>query len=148
MLTTRSNSPALARTCLLVAAAIPPVCAHAIDETADVRVKQLLKTTRTWSGAPIVYPEGIAEITGVIVEIAPGGATGWHAHPGPSFGFVLEGVLEVKLRSGAVKRIRAGEALAEVIDTQHNGRNVGEGPVKLIVFYAGVQGQPISVRSD
>ena len=80
------------------------------------------------------------------VEIAPGGETGWHLHPVPSFGMLLEGELEVTLKDGTTKRIQTGEALAEVVDTWHNGRNVGLVPVKILVFYAGSVGQPLSIR--
>ena len=45
------------------------------------------------------------------------------------------------LKDGQVKRLRAGEALAEVVDTPHNGRNVGSGSAKIVVFYAGAAGQ-------
>ena len=51
----------------------------------------LLKTQTSWDGTAIEYPKGKAEITGMIVEIAPGGETGWHLHPVPSFGMLLEG---------------------------------------------------------
>jgi len=36
--------------------------------------------------------------------------------------------------------------LAEVINTLHNGRNLGSTPVKLVVFYAGVVGQKLTVK--
>lgn len=131
---------------LLLAAVWWPGLALALDPTASVKVSTILKTGSSWDGQPIRYPEGRPEITGMVIEIAPGGETGWHSHPVASFGMVLEGELEVHLKSGAVKRLKAGEALAEVVDTQHNGRNVGSGPVKIVVFYAGVFGQKLSIR--
>ena len=82
----------------------------------------------------------------MVIEIAPGASTGWHAHPVPSFAMVLEGTLEVTLKDGRTKRIGASEALFEVVDTLHNGRNVGKGPVKLVVFYAGAVGVPLTVK--
>ena len=82
--------------------------------------------------------------TGLLIEIAPGGHTIWHRHPVPSFALILEGELEVQLENGTLKRFKAGEALAEVVDTPHYGRNVGSGAVKLVVFYAGSAGQPLS----
>ena len=66
-----------------------------------VKVTPLLKTTQTWNGAPIKYPEGQAEITSLMIEIAPGGETKWHEHPVPSFGVLLEGTLEVSLPTAA-----------------------------------------------
>ncbi|CAK0768114.1 Cupin domain-containing protein [Gammaproteobacteria bacterium] len=117
--------------------------ADALDHSTGVKVIQLLKTTSSWNGKPIVYPEGQAEITGLLVEILPGAETGWHEHAVPSFGMVLEGTLEVTLKSGEVKRLQSGDALAEVVDTLHNGRNVGSQPVKIVVFYAGTVGKPL-----
>ena len=122
--------------------------ALAFETSSTLKVTPLLKTTTTWEGAPIAYPTGQAEITGLMIEIAPGGETGWHSHPVPSFGMILEGKLAVTLKDGRVKEIKAGEALAEVIDTVHNGRVVGDTPVKLIVFYAGSVGQPLTIASE
>lgn len=118
-----------------------PLAAFALDQGASVKVIPLLKTGESWNGAAIVYPEGKAEITALWVEIAPGGETGWHRHAVPSFAVLMEGTLEVSLKDGRVKRLQAGEALAEVINTAHNGRNIGDTPVKLVVFYAGAAGQ-------
>jgi hypothetical protein len=41
--------------------------------------------------------------------------------------------------------VKPGEALAEVIATAHNGRNVGATPVKLVVFYAGAVDKKLTV---
>lgn len=123
-----------------------PLGAHALDNSAGVKVTPLLKTTSSWNGKPIVYPEGQAEITGLLVEIAPGAETGWHEHPVPSFAMVLEGVLEVTLKSGEIIHLKSGDALAEVVDTLHNGRSVGTQPVKIVVFYAGAVGKPLTIK--
>jgi len=131
---------------ICVAAALLPFGAQAIESSQTIKVTQLLKTTQTWNGVPIEYPQGQAEITSLMIEIAPGGETSWHEHPVPSFGVLLEGTLEVSLTDGSKKLMQPGEALAEVIATAHNGRNVGKTPLKLIVFYAGaVDEQPLSV---
>lgn len=120
--------------------------ALALENSAAVKVSTVLKAESSWDGKPIVYPSGKAEVTGMVVEVAPGGETGWHSHPVPSFALVLEGELEVRLKSGAVKRLKSGEALAEVVNTLHNGRNVGLVPVKIVVFYVGAAGQKLSVK--
>jgi quercetin dioxygenase-like cupin family protein len=125
-----------------------PLTAFALDQSAAVKVTEVIKTTRSWDDKPIAYPQGMAEITGLLVEIAPGAETGWHSHPVPSFGLVLEGTLEVTSKDGRVNRLQAGEALAEVVNTLHNGRNVGGIPVKLVVFYAGATGQPLTINSE
>jgi quercetin dioxygenase-like cupin family protein len=122
--------------------------AYSLEQSASVKVSTVLKTESSWDGKPIEYPSGKAEITGMVIEIAPGGETGWHLHPVSSFGMVLEGELEVHLRNGSIKRLKSGEALAEVVNTLHNGRNVGAVPVKLVVFYAGSVGQKLSVKEN
>lgn len=118
--------------------------AYALEVTPAVKVTPLLRTTTSWDGAPIAYPHGPAEITGMIIELAVGGETGWHEHPVPSFALVLEGTLEVTLRDGRKNLLSAGQALVEVMDTAHNGRNVGDWPVKLVVFYAGEAGKGLT----
>jgi quercetin dioxygenase-like cupin family protein len=125
-----------------------PLNALALDASANIKVTPLLQSTQSWNGTPIAYPAGQAQITGIMVEIAPGADTGWHQHPAPSFGVITQGTLEVTLRDGQVKRLQTGDALIEVVNTEHIGRNVGEVPVKLIVFYAGAVGQVLTVKSN
>lgn len=118
--------------------------ALALEESDAIKVTTILKTQTTWDGTPIVYPEGQAEVTGMLVEIAVGAQTGWHLHPVPSFAVIVQGELEVHLKSGEVKKLKAGDGLAEVVNTLHNGHNVGTIPVKLFVFYTGVVGEKLS----
>jgi quercetin dioxygenase-like cupin family protein len=122
--------------------------ALALEQSAAVTVLTVLKTESSWDGKPIEYPTGKAEVTCMVVEIAPGGETGWHLHAVPSFGMVLEGELEVQLKDGTTKQLKAGEAIAEVVNTLHNGRNVGSVPVKLVVFYVGSVGQKLSEKEN
>lgn len=121
---------------------------YAFEASEALKVTPLLKATTSWDGAALKYPEGEAEITGLQIEIAVGAETGWHLHPVSSFGMVLEGELEVSLRDGRKKLMKAGESLAEVVNTEHNGRNVGKVPVKLLVFYAGAKGVPLTIKSE
>lgn len=122
---------------------ISPVLS-AIETNAAVKVTPVLKTSQSWDGALLQYPQGQAEITGVRIEIAPGGETGWHLHAVPSFGVVLQGQLEIKLKNGKKNVVKAGDALAEVVNTAHSGKNIGTEPVLLLIFYAGAVGQPNS----
>ncbi|MEY4766356.1 MAG: hypothetical protein RI907_3029 [Pseudomonadota bacterium] len=135
------------KTCLPLLLLAWACSAHAIDEKPNVKVSTVLKTSASWDGTPIAYPSGPAEVTGMVVEIAPGAETGWHLHPVPSFGMILEGELEVQLQDGTTKRLKAGDAVAEVVGRVHNGRNVGAVPVKIVVFYAGAVGTATSVKA-
>lgn len=120
--------------------------AYALEESEAVSVSTILKTQTTWDGTPIVYPSGQAKVTGMMVEIAVGAQTGWHSHPVPSFAVIVQGELEVHLKNGEVKKLKAGDGLAEVVNTLHNGHNVGSTPVKLFVFYTGVVGDQLSYK--
>jgi quercetin dioxygenase-like cupin family protein len=120
--------------------------AAALDPTHDVRVTSLAKETTSWDGKPIIYPGGQAEMTALLIEIAPGAQTGWHCHLVPNFAYMLEGTLELVLDDGRIKRLNAGDALSEVVNRSHNGRNVGSDPVKLVVFYTGATGIPLSAK--
>ena len=131
----------------LIAMLVQPV-ALALEPSAQVQASTVLKAQTSWDGKPIAYPSGKAEVSGLVVELAPGAQTGWHSHPVPSFAFILEGELEIEQRNGDVKRLNAGEAVAEVVNTFHNGRNVGTVPVRLVVFYAGMEGEKLTVKEN
>ncbi len=131
--------------CVLLLLACPVL--PAIEPNAAVKVTPVLKTSQSWDGALLKYPQGHAEITGVRIEIAPGGETGWHMHNSPSFGVVLQGQLEIRLKNGKKNVVKAGDALAEVVNTAHNGKNIGTEPVHLLIFYAGAAGQANSTAA-
>lgn len=130
---------------IFLAALCWPLTAFALDENPAVKVTPLLKTTTSWDGKPIVYPKGPGEVTALIVEIAPEGETGWHEHPVPAFGYILEGELELKLATGQVKILHPGDAVPESVDVLHNGRNIGEEPVKILAFFMGEAGSKLSI---
>jgi hypothetical protein len=62
-------------------------------------------------------------------------------------GYVLSGSVEVLTASGDRQRFDEGSALLEVMKTLHRGRAV-DGPVELVVFYAGAEGIPTTVLPD
>lgn len=111
---------------------------------------QILQTKTTWNGAAIEYPETESpEITALHIEFAPGSETSWHSHPVPSLAYILSGELEVTLReSGETKIFREGDAFAEVINTWHYGKNIGDEPVKLVVFYIGEEGIKLTEQDE
>jgi len=114
----------------------------------DVTATPLLKTTNSWNGTAIAYPAGTPEVSAMIVEIAVGGETGWHLHTAPSVAIILEGEIVVELKDGKSKHFKKGDALAEVVNTLHNGKNKGTVPAKLAVFYAGASGLGLTVSED
>lgn len=136
----------LAQLAILLWFSVAQQSTFALDASKSITVTPLLKTTTSWNGEPLSYPDGDAEVTGMVVEIAVGAETGWHSHTVPSFGMMLEGSLEVSLKDGTTKVLRSGDALAEVVNTLHNGRNIGDTSVKIVVFYAGAVGSKLTEK--
>ncbi|MEC5164132.1 MULTISPECIES: cupin domain-containing protein [unclassified Janthinobacterium] len=122
-----------------------PFSAHALDNSVAVKVTPLLKSSTSWDGKALAYPEGQAEVTALIVEIAAGAQTGWHEHPVASFAYVLEGTLEVTRKTGETKVLHVGDVLPEVVNTLHNGRSLDGKSVKLLVLYTGAVGRKLTV---
>lgn len=145
MLASLKNSKwmALALAIALICLASFPWFAWSADYQDGVSATVLKKSSVTGSGQKIVYPvTDKAEVTAMRVELGKGAETGWHSHPVPVYAYVLDGELDVELESGQVVSYRAGDAIIEVINTLHNGRNRGPGPVQLAVFYTGIEGAP------
>jgi quercetin dioxygenase-like cupin family protein len=131
------------RASLLLSAALLAPPALAGEYAGAVASTVALKTTKTATGQPIAYPcGGSAEVTATTVTIAPGAETGWHAHEVPVYAWVVAGTLRVEYDGAAPVTVKAGEPLVEAVGVAHNGRNAGPEPVKLLVFYAGVEGKP------
>lgn len=114
-----------------------------------IKVTEIKKTTTTTDGSRIQYPiTDKPEVTVALVEIAPGVRTGWHYHTIPVYAYVLSGTLTVEMDKQERYVFNEGEAIIEVVDRLHNGVNLGEKPVKLIVFYTGKHGSPNAIKDE
>lgn len=114
------------------------------NESHGVKVETLMKTTQSWDGVDYkAYPSGRPELTILNIEIPPNTTLPWHTHPMPNAAYVVKGNLTVETQSGRELTLSEGDTLPETVDTVHRGTS-GSEPVKLIVFYAGVKGQPLS----
>jgi quercetin dioxygenase-like cupin family protein len=113
----------------------------------QVQVTPLIKTTTTSCDQPIVYPQTAEpEVSILLVEIPPGGETGWHKHPYPMCVYSLSGELSVDFEDGRTHHLAAGQAMVECINLFHNGKNVGKEPVKLVISVMGEKGKPFTVH--
>ena len=107
----------------------------------------VLQSGATVAGATIAYPKtDSAEVTALLLEIGPGGETGRHMHPYPTFVYVLEGAIDVEMEGGMAHSYKAGDSFLEVLNTWHNGKNNAATPAKVLVVFAGVHGKPNLVR--
>lgn len=126
-----------------------PFLAVAGDHDSGVKATLILKTTKTTGNYPVKYLNTEKpEITVMKVEIKPGAETGWHSHPVPLYAYVQEGNLTVEIEGGNIYHFTKGDAIVEVVNVPHNGKNLGATPVVLIVFYTGEAGSPNTIVSS
>ena len=113
---------------------------------AQIDVQELAKTTMSWDGQTLpAYPEGQPEVTILHITIPPGATLHRHKHPVINAGVLIRGELTVVTEDDEILHLKAGEAIVEVVDKWHYGINSGDEPAEIIVFYAGVEGWPVSV---
>jgi quercetin dioxygenase-like cupin family protein len=117
--------------------------ATAQDNTAAAGVsrEEVLATATNMVEEPITYPTGAAKVTAELVTFEPGGHTALHTHPVPSFVYVLEGELEVRIEGQEPMRYTSGQAFVEPQNTSMHMQafNVAEGPTRLLVVYSGAE---------
>ena len=95
---------------------------------------------------PPFIPEGAHAMT-IVIEYPPGDpGTPPHRHPGPAFGYVLEGEMVFELEGEPPRVVRAGEAFWEpggdVIHYQ-DGNNRADIPVRFTVTMLCEPGKPM-----
>ena len=117
--------------------------AHAGDKAYEFLT--LAKGSHSWDGSALpAYPTGRPEVTVGKIVIAPGATLPFHQHPFINAGVVLSGNLTVITEHEKTLQLKAGDALIEVVNTWHYGKNAGDTPVEIIVFYAGLEGVPVT----
>jgi quercetin dioxygenase-like cupin family protein len=115
----------------------------------DATVTAVMKGSRTIGGQNIEYPKtDKAEIASVMIEIQPGKESGRHMHPVPTYVHVLEGTLTVEFEDGSRQPFKAGSGFLEAVNTWHNGKNLGEVPLKFLVVSTGEEGKPNLIRPE
>ncbi len=134
------------RVALIAFLALLPAASASAEQaySPKVEVTPLLATGETTIGQPLAYPPGKPQVTAVIVTIPPGGETGWHEHPVPLFGYMLDGVLTVDYGDKGVHVYKPGDSLMEAMNWPHNGANKGDTPVRILAVYLGAEGIPNS----
>lgn len=137
------TTPFIATLALVAAAAFAAAWA---GDYAGAQAVTLLNTQKTNAGQPIAYVRGKARIESAIVTLPPGGATGRHMHPVPTYGYVMQGEVTVAYDGLGAKTYRAGDAFMEAERIWHDGRNTGSVPTKILVVFMGADGVPNVVR--
>ncbi len=107
----------------------------------------LLKTTSTWDNAnykklKIKKPE----VTVLKIIINVNEELPMHKHDLVNIAYVKKGILTVITDDNKEITLHEGEVLPELVGKYHYGKNTGNEPVELIVFYIGEKGTPLSVN--
>ena len=124
-------------------------CATEETNHASISVKELVRTSKSWDGKSLVpYPQGQPEITILRISIPAGARLETHSHPVINAGVLVSGQLTVKTTDGKVLRLKAGDPIVEVVNTPHYGINEGTVPAEIVVFYAGIVGQAVTVSEQ
>jgi quercetin dioxygenase-like cupin family protein len=113
----------------------------------NIEVKQLAKSTKSWDGDTLpVYSQGQPEITILRIKIPAGAKLETHYHPVINAGVLLTGELTVVAEDNKTLRLKAGDSIVELVNKKHYGKNEGTEPAEIIVFYAGTENKPITVK--
>ncbi len=120
-----------------------------VNTIASIEVETLVKSTRSWDGNELPrYPDEQPEITILKITIPPGAILPMHKHPYINAGVLLEGELTVITQEEEILQLSAGDPIIEVVNKWHYGKNEGELPATILVFYAGVADSPITVQKE
>lgn len=119
-----------------------------LAQSADsIQVEVVTRATASWDGSALpTYADGTPEITILRITIPPKARLPLHVHPVINAGVLLRGELTVVKEDGETIHLEEGDAIVELVDKRHYGRNDGEEPAEILVFYVGTEGDPITIR--
>jgi len=116
-------------------------------EGKNIDVEVLAKTSSSWDGSVLPeYAKGQPEVTILKITIPPKTELPLHLHPEINAGVLLQGELTVMTEEGKTLHLKAGEPIVEVVNKWHYGKNEGDTPAEIIVFYAGIKDMPITIK--
>ncbi len=112
-----------------------------------VTVDVLAKTSSSWDGRDLPdYTKGKPEVTILRITIPQGVQLPLHKHPVINAGILLKGELTVVTEDNKTLHLKAGDSIVEMVNKWHYGKNEGNKPAEIIVFYAGILGTPITIK--
>jgi quercetin dioxygenase-like cupin family protein len=89
-------------------------------------------------------PAGDREAVQAVAEIAKGASAGRHTHPGPEFGYVLDGTSVLEVDGEAPRTLKAGDYYLIPAGKIHDAKGTGENGVKVLATYLVEKGKPLS----
>jgi quercetin dioxygenase-like cupin family protein len=83
------------------------------------------------------------EVVLAMAEIASGGATGRHTHPGVETGYILEGTTILSIEGEPVRTLHVGDTYIIPAGRVHDARADG-GTAKVLATYVVEKGKPLA----
>ena len=124
---------------------IMTLCITNVSYSAEKEI--LLKTTSTWDNAEYKKLKiKTPEVTVLKITINVGEELPMHKHDLVNIAYVKKGTLTVITDDNKEITLHEGEVLPELVGKYHYGKNTGNVPVELIVFYLGEKGTSLSLN--
>lgn len=122
---------------------------HHAQENKQIEVIELVAATKSWDGTMLPsYSKGQPEVRIMKYIIAQGATLPLHQHPFINAGVLLKGQLQVEKEDGTTLLLNPGDTIVELVNQWHLGKSIGEEDAEIIVFYAGIEGQPIVLKQS
>ena len=119
------------------------------SENAEPSSELLIESFTSRNGDSLPdYPSGKPKISIVKVTIPPHSELPRHYHPVINAGILLKGELTVEDTEGNELNMKAGDPIIELVNQIHYGKNPGDEPAEIVVFYAGTQDEEIVVKES
>ena len=113
----------------------------------SIVIEQLAKSSKSWDGDALPeYPQGQPEVTILRIKIPAGAKLEIHNHPVINAGVLLAGELTIVAEDNKTLHLKAGDSIVELVNKKHYGKNEDTETAEIIVFYAGVENKPITVK--
>ena len=78
------------------------------------------------------------------VDVAAGGKSGRHTHPGDEISYILEGELTLLVDGQPPRQVKAGESFVVPAGMVHDAHNNGSVATKLVGVYVVEKGMPLA----
>lgn len=132
---------------LLLIFSISVACSSRKQSSTSPISELIAESYLSWNGDSLpAYPSGKPKISIVKVTIPPHSELPHHYHPVINAGVLLKGQLTVVDVKGNVLKMKAGDPIIEVVNMIHFGKNEGDEPAEILVFYAGAEDLEIVVK--
>jgi quercetin dioxygenase-like cupin family protein len=128
-----------------IAWATPPTGVVTTPISGPVSFDEIHVVSQSPAHGVIILTRGLSDGYVRVVTIAPGGQTGWHAHPGPVFVSVQSGVAtEYSGDDPTCTPVvhPTGTGFVETTGHVHDVRNEGSDPLELVAFFLVPAGAP------